>query len=64
MKVGQKVKVLNCIDRVNNSTAAKVGQLGVVQGEKILDGGKIGYMVNFSDNLATWFFGEELEAVI
>lgn len=63
MKVGQKVKVKTCIDRVSKEVAAKVGQVGTVKGEKIVDGGKMGYIVTFPDSQGTWFFSDELELV-
>lgn len=63
MRVGQKVKVKTCLDRVSKEIAAKVGQVGTVKGEKIVDGGKMGYVVTFADNQGTWFFGDELESV-
>jgi hypothetical protein len=63
MRVGQKVKVKTCIDRVSKEVAAKIGEVGTVQGEKIVDGGKMGYIVTFADNKGIWFFPDELELV-
>jgi hypothetical protein len=63
MRVGQKVKVKNCIDRLSKDIVAKVGAVGTVQGEKIVDGGIMGYIVTFGDNQGTWFFRDELEPI-
>lgn len=63
MRIGQKVKVKNCIDRLSKDIAAKIGAVGTVQGEKIVDGGVMGYIVTFGDNQGTWFFRDELELV-
>lgn len=63
MRVGQKVKVKTCRDRVSKEIAAKIGQVGVIQGEKIVDGRGMGYIVTFADNQGTWFFPDELEPV-
>ena len=63
MRVGQKVRVKTCRDLVSKEISAKIGQVGVIQGEKIVDGGKMGYIVTFSDDQSTWFFGDELESV-
>ncbi len=63
MRVGQKVKVKTCIDRVSKEISARIGEVGIVKEEKIVDGGKLGYIVTFPDNLGIWFFKDELELV-
>jgi hypothetical protein len=40
-----------------------VGEVGVIKEPKIVDGGKMGYIVAFNDNASTWFFQDELEEV-
>jgi hypothetical protein len=63
MKVGQKVRVLRFKDSVGTSVKSKIGEVGVIKEEKILDGSKWGYVVSFNDNITTWFFSDELEVV-
>jgi Protein of unknown function (DUF2862) len=63
MKVGQKVRVRNFRDGVGAAIAKRMGEVGVIQEFKILDGSKMGFIVGFSDSKTTWFFPEELEAV-
>ncbi len=63
MKVGQRVRIRGFRDRVSKAFADKVGEVGTIKGEKIVDGGKMGYVVAFSDNRTTWFFCDELEEI-
>ncbi|MEE3715827.1 cytochrome b6f subunit family protein [Tumidithrix elongata RA019] len=63
MKVGQKVRVRSFKDNVSKDVAGKVGEVGVIKEEKIVDGGGWGYIVTFPDNRSTWFFSDELELV-
>jgi hypothetical protein len=63
MKVGQKVRVRSFNESVGKEFAGKVGEIGVIKEEKIVDGGGWGYIVAFSDNRSTWFFAQELELV-
>jgi len=63
MKIGQKVRIRQFRDTVGGSTAKRKGEVGVIKSQKIVDGGKMGYVVAFADNKATWFFPDELEAV-
>jgi hypothetical protein len=63
MKVGQKVRIRPLKDRVNKEVSTRIGEVGVVKEPKILDGRSLGYIVKFTDNKATWFFSDELEAI-
>lgn len=63
MKVGQKVRIRSLKDRVNKEVSTRIGEVGVVKEPKILDGRNLGYIVKFTDNKATWFFPDELEAI-
>ncbi|MBN3960661.1 DUF2862 domain-containing protein [Nostoc sp. NMS8] len=63
MKIGQKVKVYRLRDRVSPPVVKKLGQVGIIQGYKVTDGGGIGVVVLFDDNYSTWFFEDEIKAV-
>jgi hypothetical protein len=63
MQVGQKVRIRTFNDKVSPEVASKVGAVGVIKEPKIVDGGKMGYVVAFNDNVSTWFFQDELEEV-
>lgn len=63
MEIGQKVRVRRLRDRSPQSVIAKLGQTGVIQGFKMLDGSSVGMIVQFEDKSATWFFEDELEAL-
>ncbi len=63
MEVGQKVRVSRLRDRVSPVIAKKLGEIGVIQYYTMTDGSGIGYLVKFSDSSATWFFGDEVQAV-
>jgi hypothetical protein len=63
MKVGQKVRVKTFRDNVGQEISQRKGEVGVIQSFKIVDGGKMGLVVGFSDRETTWFFPDELEAV-
>ena len=60
MKVGQKVRIR---PQVSKQVSTRIGEVGVIKEPKILDGNSLGYIVKFTDNKATWFFSEELEAI-
>jgi Protein of unknown function (DUF2862) len=62
MQVGQKVRVRSFKDGSGKAIANKVGEIGVIKEEKILDGSKWGYVVKFPDSTKSWFFADELEA--
>ncbi|XGV97464.1 MAG: DUF2862 domain-containing protein [Leptolyngbya sp. BL-A-14] len=63
MEVGQKVRVYRLRDRVSPVIARKLGEYGVIQDYKMTDASGVGYLVKFSDNSATWFFEDEVQAV-
>ncbi|MEH2125600.1 MULTISPECIES: cytochrome b6f subunit PetP [unclassified Nostoc] len=63
MEIGQKVKVYRLRDRVSPPVVKKLGQVGIIQGYKVTDGGGIGVVVLFDDNYSTWFFEDEIKAV-
>jgi Protein of unknown function (DUF2862) len=63
MEIGQKVRVRRLRDRSPQAVIAKLGQTGVIQGFKMLDGSSVGMIVQFEDKSATWFFEDELEAL-
>jgi hypothetical protein len=61
MEIGQKVRFRRLRDRASQEVINHLGQIGVVQGYKMLDASNIGFVVQFADNFATWFFEDELE---
>ena len=63
MKVGQRVKVRGFKDGSGKAIASKVGEIGVIKEEKIMDGSKWGFVVKFPDSTKSWFFADELESV-
>ena len=63
MQVGQKVRVRSFKDGSGKAIANKVGEIGVIKEEKIMDGGKWGFVVKFPDSTKSWFFADELESV-
>ena len=63
MEIGQKVKVFRLRDRVSPSIVKKLGQVGIILGYKVTDGGGIGVVVQFDDNTSTWFFEDEIKPV-
>ena len=60
MQIGQKVTVNQVRDRVSKEVSARVGQSGVVQQYKMVDGSDVGVVVEFTDKFTTWFFEDEL----
>ncbi|MCA6504851.1 MAG: DUF2862 domain-containing protein [Pseudanabaena sp.] len=64
MQVGQKVRVRSFKDGSGKAIANKVGEIGVIKEEKIMDGSKWGYVVKFPDSTKSWFFADELESVV
>lgn len=60
MEIGQKVKVSQLRDRVSRKISDRVGQSGVIQQYKMVDGSDVGVVVEFNDKFATWFFEDEL----
>lgn len=63
MEIGQQVKVCRLRDRVSPPIIKRLGQVGTVQGFKMLDGSNVGIVVQFEDNFATWFFEDELRTM-
>ena len=63
MEIGQQVKVCRLRDRVSPPIIKRLGQVGTVQGFKMLDGSNVGVVVQFEDNYATWFFEDELRTM-
>jgi len=63
MQVGQRVKVRGFKDGNGKAIASKVGEIGVIKEEKIMDGSKWGFVVKFPDSTKSWFFADELESV-
>lgn len=63
MEIGQQVKVFRLRDRVSPPIIKRLGQVGTIQGFKMLDGSNVGIVVQFEDKFATWFFEDELKTV-
>ncbi len=63
MEIGQKVRVRRLRDRSPQAMVQRLGQVGVIQGFKVVDGQGIGIVVQFEDKFSTWFFEDELQAM-
>jgi hypothetical protein len=61
MQVGQQVKVCRLRDKVSDAIAQRLGKTGTIKGYKMTDGSGVGVLVQFDDQFATWFFGDEVE---
>ncbi|GAB4218522.1 MAG: hypothetical protein OHK0012_28040 [Synechococcales cyanobacterium] len=61
INVGDKVKVKAISDRGSAQSPTKVGSVGVVREFRVVDGSSVGYVVDFPDKTAQWFFASELE---
>jgi Protein of unknown function (DUF2862) len=61
MDIGQKVRVCCIRDRVDKGIAKKLGQVGIIRAYKMADASGVGLVVQFEDQVATWFFEDELE---
>lgn len=61
MEIGQKVRVCRLRDRSNNDVINRLGQIGIVQAYKMVDGSGVGVVVQFDDKFSTWFFEDEIE---
>lgn len=63
MEIGQQVKVCRLRDRVSPLVIKRLGEVGTIQGFKMLDGSNVGIVVKFEDQFATWFFEDELRTM-
>jgi len=63
MEVGQKVRVRRLRDRVPDEVINLLGQIGTIEGYKIVDGSGVGVTVRFNGQIKAWFFEDELETV-
>jgi hypothetical protein len=63
MEIGQRVRLRRLRDRSPQSVVKRLGQTGIIQGFKVVDGQGIGIVVEFEDKFSTWFFEDELQAV-
>ncbi|MGF1496508.1 MAG: DUF2862 domain-containing protein [Elainellaceae cyanobacterium] len=61
MEIGQKVKVCRLRDRTSQDVIKRLGQVGVIQDYKMVDGSGVGVVVMFDDKYSTWFFEDELK---
>ncbi|HHP7243223.1 MAG TPA: DUF2862 domain-containing protein [Elainellaceae cyanobacterium] len=61
MDIGQKVRVRRLRDRTSQDVIQRLGQVGVIQDYKMVDGSGVGVVVQFDDKFSTWFFEDELE---
>ncbi|NEQ27881.1 MAG: DUF2862 domain-containing protein [Microcoleus sp. SIO2G3] len=61
MEIGQKVRVRRLRDRSPQALIQRLGQIGEIQGFKLVDGRGIGVVVQFEDKYSTWFFEDELQ---
>ncbi|MGK7906341.1 MAG: cytochrome b6f subunit family protein [Synechococcus sp.] len=60
LRVGDKVKIQALADRGQSEFEERIGSVGTVTGNRILDGSTIGYLVEFEDNTVAWFYEKEL----
>jgi len=63
MEIGKKVRIRRLRDRAPQPVIDKLGQMGVIQGFKMVDGSGVGVLVEFDDKFTTWFFEDEVELV-
>ena len=63
MKIGQRVRVCRLRDRSSEEVIQRLGQTGIIQAYKMVDGSGVGVVVQFDDKFSTWFFEDELDAV-
>lgn len=61
MEIGQRVRVRRLRDRPPKEVIARLGQTGVIDSYKMVDGSGVGAVVKFEDSFSTWFFEDELE---
>ena len=60
IRVGDKVKIATLADRGQAQYEDRVGSVGTVEGNRIIDGSTIGYLVKFEDGVVGWFYEKEL----
>ena len=60
IRVGDKVKIQTLADRGQAQYDNRVGTVGTVTGNRIIDGSTIGYLVEFEDGIVGWFYEKEL----
>lgn len=63
MEIGQKVRLRRLRDRSPQNLVQRLGQIGIIQGFKLVDGKGIGVVVEFEDKYSTWFFEDELQVM-
>lgn len=63
MEIGQKVRVSRLRDRASADVIQRLGQTGIIQAYKMVDGSGVGVVVQFDDKFSTWFFEDELDPV-
>lgn len=65
MEIGKQVKVIRIKERIpaNIVSQLKKNRVGKIVDYKMVDGSGVGFVVEFGNNMSTWFFEEELEAV-
>ena len=63
MEIGQKVRLRRLRDRSPQNLVQRLGQIGIIQGFKLVDGKGIGVVVQFEDQYSTWFFEDELQVM-
>jgi hypothetical protein len=61
MDIGQKVRLSRLRDRTSPEVIKRLGQVGTIEGYKMVDGSDVGFVVKFDDAFSTWFFEDELE---
>lgn len=63
MEIGQQVKVRGINERIPAQIVNQLKQnrVGEIVGYKMVDGSGVGYIVEFANNMSTWFFEDELE---
>lgn len=63
MEIGQQVKVRGINERIPAKIVNQLKQnrVGKIVGYKMVDASGVGYIVEFANNMSTWFFEDELE---
>ncbi len=65
MEIGQQVKVKGIKQAIPGNIINRLKQnpIGTIKEFKMVDGSEIGYWVQFEENMGTWFFEDEIEAI-